>query len=282
MPDSHFSKSDFARDANCKAISLITREAGFESIQRSALEKLSNVLELYLENLLSRTHKYAELASRTKPNYHDILRTLEESGIQLSSFSDYMNQSRQNRHLLTIPTATEQPNKSENNVQFLASDDENDEDEDDDDNSSEKKGASSQFELPEYVPDHLPKFPSRHSFRQTPVYIHRPDDPQRVRELNSQQSRIVEENLKRLMSAENQLLRRAERSRDDLMDITIPIVNYEGALQRRKRVKRARSEIKEPDAVTKPSSHETAAVASTPTPTTPLTDDHQQQQQQHD
>ncbi|KAI7856802.1 hypothetical protein BDC45DRAFT_502356 [Circinella umbellata] len=245
MPDSHFSSSEFTHAANCKTVSLIIREAGFESIQRSALENLSNVLEQYLENLLTTTHKYAELASRSKPNYHDILRSMEDYDIQLASFGNYLKQSRQNGNLVPIPISKEERDDSEKDIQFLPSDDEKDEDEEeeddeDDDDDSEKKG-SSQIPLPDYVPDYLPKFPSRHSFRQTPVYIHRPDDPQRVRELNSQQSRIVEENLKRLMSAENQLLRRTERSKDDLMDITVPIVNYEGTLQRRKRVKRARS-----------------------------------------
>ncbi|KAI8146266.1 hypothetical protein BJV82DRAFT_601128 [Fennellomyces sp. T-0311] len=229
MSDQHFSKTDFTHAANCKAISLITREAGFESIQRSALEKLTEVLELYLENLLSASHNYAELSSRTKPNYHDILHSMEESGITLSSLHTYVNHTR---NLGAIPTARETPVRRASS-QFLASDDEHDNDDDDEDHKEPT--------LPDYVPSHLPKFPSRHSFRQTPVYIHRPDDPQRVRELNSQQSRIVEENLKRLMSAENQLLRRTERVKDDLLDITIPIVNYEGALQRRKRVKRART-----------------------------------------
>ncbi|KAI9266510.1 Bromodomain associated-domain-containing protein [Phascolomyces articulosus] len=262
MPDSHFSSSDFTHAVNCKAVSLIIREAGFDSIQRSALENLSNVLEQYLENLLSTTHKYAELASRSKPNYHDILRSLDDYDIQLASFGNYLDQSRQNGNFVPIPTTKEERDNSEKNIQFLPSDDENDdEEEDDEDDDNSVKKEPSQIPLPDYVPDYFPKFPSRHSFRQTPVYIHRPDDPQRVRELNSQQSRIVEENLKRLMSAENQLLRRSERSKDDSLDITVPIVNYEGALQRRKRVKRTRStDMKDhsPDSTTKPNITNTA------------------------
>ncbi|KAI7901366.1 uncharacterized protein BX663DRAFT_437247 [Cokeromyces recurvatus] len=99
--------------------------------------------------------------------------------------------------------------------------------------------------LPSYVPRHLPTFPSKHSFRKTPVYISRPDDPQKVRELNSEQSRTVEENLKKLMSAENDISRQKNEDStstkiDSIMnDITIPIVNYEIFIQRRKRQKQS-------------------------------------------
>lgn len=80
------------------------------------------------------------------------------------------------------------------------------------------------------------------------IYIQRPDDPQKVRELNSEQSRTVEENLKKLMSAENQLLRQANvesatallsNTTNSSNNIIMPIVNYEGFIQRRKRSKQS-------------------------------------------
>lgn len=69
-----------------------------------------------------------------------------------------------------------------------------------------------------------------------------------MRELNSEQSRTVEENLKKLMSAENQLLRQANVDSATALiptatttanNIMMPIVNYEGFLQRRKRSKQS-------------------------------------------
>ncbi|KAI9320449.1 hypothetical protein BX666DRAFT_1851714 [Dichotomocladium elegans] len=192
MDDKGSTNVDFIHESNLRTITIIARECGFDSIQRSALEKLADLLEQYLQNILYNTHTYSELGCRTRPNYHD--------------------------------TPSKEASDSYN---FLCSDD-------DEENDEVRKATTS---LPEYVPSYMPKFPSRHSFRQTPVYIHRPDDPQRVRELNSQQSRIVEENLKRLMSAENQLIRRQERADADMLDLTVPIVNYEGAIQRKRRVK---------------------------------------------
>jgi hypothetical protein len=71
-----------------------------------------------------------------------------------------------------------------------------------------------------------------------------------VRELTSEQSRTVEENLKKLMSAENQLLRQANvdsanallaesTTKNSNNNIMMPIVNYEGFIQRRKRQKQS-------------------------------------------
>ncbi|KAJ8654661.1 hypothetical protein O0I10_009712 [Lichtheimia ornata] len=217
---------DFPFHVNSHAVSLLAKNCGFDSIQRSALHTLTETLEDYLENLLAKTHLYAELGNRTRPNYHDVIRSLEESGMQLPELGNYLNQHREDR--VHIPLANQKSSiQTEEKYNFLSSDDE------------EEENTEETTSLPEYAPSHMPKFPSRHSFRQTPVYIHRPDDPQRVRELNSQQSRVVEENLKRLMSAENQLLRRHDTMEADMFDLSVPIVNYESAIQRKKRVKRA-------------------------------------------
>lgn len=43
------------------------------------------------------------------------------------------------------------------------------------------------------------------------VYVKRPTDPQKIRELNAEQSRLVESNLKRLMAAENKVAMAAHK-----------------------------------------------------------------------
>lgn len=109
---------DFAFHVNSHAVSLLAKKCGFDSIQRSALHTLTETLEDCefffpvtmrdsktdtpsntpdLENLLAKTHLYAELGNRTRPNYHDVIRSLEESGIQLSEFGNYLNQHREDR-----------------------------------------------------------------------------------------------------------------------------------------------------------------------------------------
>ncbi|KAI7896561.1 uncharacterized protein EV154DRAFT_547215 [Mucor mucedo] len=233
----------FTSDINEKVVSIIAKETGFQGIQPQALDSLSNILGSYIEKMLSSAHLYAELGNRAKPNIHDITRSLENVGVQLSTFQEYLT-----THLNDNETAaktskffkTVKSNKStlEEIPEFLPSENE----------ESEEEEEDTEGGVPTYVPRHLPSFPSKHSFRQTPIYIQRPDDPQKVRELNSEQSRTVEENLKKLMSAENQLLRQANvesatallsNTTNSSNNIIMPIVNYEGFIQRRKRSKQS-------------------------------------------
>ncbi|KAI9476432.1 MAG: hypothetical protein EXX96DRAFT_577177 [Benjaminiella poitrasii] len=224
-----------------KVISIVAKETGFEGIQAQALDYFTNLINAYFENVLNSAHLLAELGNRARPNIHDITRSLENAGVEVSTFKQYLNTKvndtqtvrKVNRYFKAQPKES----TVEKTPQFLPSDNE-DSDDEADDNMTE--GG-----LPTYVPQHLPVFPSKHSFRRTPIYISRPDDPQKVRELNSEQSRTVEENLKKLMSAENDILREKNgESTTEIVDsamnnITMPIVNYEIFLQRRKRQKQS-------------------------------------------
>ncbi|CAO3607104.1 unnamed protein product [Cunninghamella blakesleeana] len=249
--------SEYIDESLKKVVALISKDIGFEAIDKAALISLTNILGSYLETLLLSTHSYAEIGNRIRPNYHDIQQAVKHAGINLLAFEQYANQYRidhhNNKHLLDELNVLKLEQSNETTIEpipdFLASDD----DEEDDEMNKEKEDKEDKDSVDEtqpdtsYVPAHLPKFPSKHSFRQTPVYIDRPENQMQVREMNSQQSRTVEENLKRLMSMESELLRQSElsaRGKDSVLGslkIT-PIVNYETALQRRKRAKKGKLE----------------------------------------
>lgn len=73
--------------------------------------------------------------------------------------------------IVHIPLAKEKPStQTEEKYNFLSSDDE------EEDNTEESTTS-----LPEYAPSHMPKFPSRHSFRQTPVSCLKSDDGEQKR-----------------------------------------------------------------------------------------------------
>ncbi|KAI8076776.1 uncharacterized protein BX664DRAFT_287576 [Halteromyces radiatus] len=249
MHNAHPTNSPYVNEANTKVVTMLAKEAGFESIDRHTLSSFSNLLGTYLETLLISTHSLAELANRTRVNYHDIQQCFQKNGIDLSSLElyseQYNKQNIQAKGKQPIHIDRSKETTIEKIPEFLASDEDDDDEEEDDD---EKDSADESIHgASTYVPSYLPRFPSKHSFRQTPVYIDRPDNPQRVRELNSQQSRTVEENLKRLMSAESDILRQRELGSkgavSPLADLnTTPIVNYETNLQRRKRAKRGKLE----------------------------------------
>ena len=52
-----------------------------------------------------------------------------------------------------------------------------------------------------YVPSNLPPFPSQHTYKDTPVYPGRENDPRRIRELATEEGKLGEEALRRLAGA---------------------------------------------------------------------------------
>ncbi|KAI8967902.1 hypothetical protein BDF20DRAFT_897733 [Mycotypha africana] len=247
---------DYILEALEKVICIVSKEAGYEAVQPQSLELFSNILGAYIDNMLTTAHRQAELGNRARPNIHDITRSAQKAGTDLSIFKHYLqtklNDTPTLKRTKKFFKALKQESTVENVPEFLPSDNENSDNEDESTREDGEEGS-----LPAYVPRHFPPFPSKHSFQQTPIYIDRPDDPQKVRELNSEQSRTVEENLKKLMSAENQLLRRQQKSNPNAMiidndyaehsaiqyeeekDVSIPLVNYETFMQRRKRQKQS-------------------------------------------
>ncbi|KAF9963071.1 hypothetical protein BGZ65_006136 [Modicella reniformis] len=180
-------------EATCrKLVSVLALDAGFEGITASALETLTRTFENYTQQLYSIAHSFAELET-------PLLRgPLQE-------------------------TIAKHQRKKEKKTVLLDSDIEDNTDSDD-----EEPATTS---LPEtkvtartIVPDHLPPFPSKHSYKQTPVFVKRPTDPQKIRELNAEQSRLVESNLKRLMAAENKVAMAAAHKDGSSVGVTTDLL----------------------------------------------------------
>lgn len=64
----------------------------------------------------------------------------------------------------------------------------------------ELSGSSDRSQHP-FIPANFPSFPSKHSYRFTPDVRHTESDPRRVRERATEEARLGEEALRRLMSA---------------------------------------------------------------------------------
>ncbi|KAI9735960.1 MAG: hypothetical protein M1834_001426 [Cirrosporium novae-zelandiae] len=52
-----------------------------------------------------------------------------------------------------------------------------------------------------YIPQHFPSFPSRHTYKETPDFPNREDDPRKVRERATAEGRLGEEALRKLVAA---------------------------------------------------------------------------------
>ncbi|KAG0270754.1 hypothetical protein BGZ95_001559 [Linnemannia exigua] len=194
-------------EATCKKlVSILALDAGFEGITASALESLTRVFENYTQQMYSIAHSFAELAGRTRPDIHDLEQAFSDMNLKPSSLDTYIKTASQSKtpllrgplqEIIAKPTR-----KKEKKTLLLDSDIEDNSDSDDEE---EEKPGSAKVTARTVVPDHLPAFPSKHSYKQTPVFVKRPTDPQKIRELNAEQSRLVESNLKKLMAAENKV-----------------------------------------------------------------------------
>jgi transcription initiation factor TFIID subunit 8 len=58
--------------------------------------------------------------------------------------------------------------------------------------------------LKTYIPNHFPSLPSQHTYRADPVYTNRERDPRKVRELATEEGRLGEEALRKLVAAQSE------------------------------------------------------------------------------
>ncbi|KAF9971482.1 transcription initiation factor TFIID subunit 8 [Actinomortierella ambigua] len=227
-------------DATCQRLmAVLALNAGFNGSTTSALYHLTSMFEHYTQQLYSVAHAFAEHAGRTQPSVHDLQQALKDVKVDPQELIQYIKKAKESKIPLlkgalkeTIP----EPKKFKQEVKpVLASDEEElseseeepleEEEQQLHEKSKKKDGAASgpaprRVPIRKAVPDHLPPFPSKHTYKRTPVYFYRATDPQTIREMNAEQSRLVETNLKRLMAAENKISMAQHKDTLDTLDPT--------------------------------------------------------------
>jgi transcription initiation factor TFIID subunit 8 len=53
-----------------------------------------------------------------------------------------------------------------------------------------------------YIPKHFPPFPSKHTYKATPVFTKRENDPRKIREKATEEGILAEQSLRKLMAAQ--------------------------------------------------------------------------------
>ena len=53
-----------------------------------------------------------------------------------------------------------------------------------------------------YIPSHFPPFPSKHTYKATPVFTDRENDPRKIREKATEEGILAEQSLRKLMAAQ--------------------------------------------------------------------------------
>mmetsp|Transcript_19838 Transcript_19838/g.27700 ORF Transcript_19838/g.27700 Transcript_19838/m.27700 type:complete len:297 (+) Transcript_19838:65-955(+) len=150
------------------------KELGFESVQESVLDSLTEITKKYIEELGRLSHRYTELAARTETNFYDIYHSFKDLGVSFDDLSLFGSVSDD----LSFPKAVA-PFPIKKNIQ-------------------EKETGITTQESRSYIPSFLPPLPSSHAYVQTPLFADRMDDPREIRKLKSKQKRQTQASLARL------------------------------------------------------------------------------------
>ncbi|BFU19551.1 bromodomain associated, putative [Entamoeba histolytica HM-1:IMSS-B] len=72
------------------AAAQIAMSAGYTDAKESALETIADVMEMYIQEIGKKTHQISEHNGRTESSFIDLLFAMEQLGIDIFSFGDYV------------------------------------------------------------------------------------------------------------------------------------------------------------------------------------------------
>lgn len=82
---------EYARSISQRVVAQLAEAAGFESAQESSIEILGDLLIRYMSELASGSHAYAEMASRSDVNAHDVFLSLDDLGSDAQQLQTYLS-----------------------------------------------------------------------------------------------------------------------------------------------------------------------------------------------
>ncbi|KAJ2162749.1 hypothetical protein GGF46_000474 [Coemansia sp. RSA 552] len=91
-----------------RALSILLRTAKFDAATSNSLDLLCSVAVLYMQNMFSHVHTYAEHATRTRPNMNDVGRALEERAVSTKQLYEYYQREKDARSQPPIDAAVAQ------------------------------------------------------------------------------------------------------------------------------------------------------------------------------
>ncbi|PIA63139.1 hypothetical protein AQUCO_00200871v1 [Aquilegia coerulea] len=176
---------EYGRAISKIAVAQICENVGFESLQQSALDHLSEITIRYLRDLGKTAHFYANLAGRSDCNVFDIIQGLEDLGPSQGEVKDSFASSSTVKEIMQYVSLDDIPFACDV-TQFPL---------------IKKQKPTPSFlqvgETPdkEHIPAWLPAFPDRHTYVHTPVWNERKTDPRTDKIEQARQRRKEEQSL---------------------------------------------------------------------------------------
>eukprot|EP01133_Synstelium_polycarpum_P011637 gene11637-13587_t len=162
---------NYAR-ALCKVvIGQITRGFGFAAIHQSALDAMTDIMRLYIEEIGTRAHEYSELASRTDSNFHDVHQAFQDMSIDMNDLYQYLIHADEIPFAKTIPPFPLTESQIAESQATAGGNGTKESTDETTTTTTTTTTTSNTVELPAHIPSFLPDFPDRHTFSKTPLQL---------------------------------------------------------------------------------------------------------------
>ncbi|KAL2312814.1 hypothetical protein POMI540_3709 [Schizosaccharomyces pombe] len=175
-------------------IANILQQLGFDSMTKAAEASFVEAVDKYLRNSFRELALHTQLSKHTIPTTKDVALWLNLLNIPMSSL-----QTELEKNSKPLPPAiNDELDRLANESQDIPSKFKS---------SLDSKMVSQLLgslavsqNRPAYVVNHLPPFPASHTYMATPVYPVRPTSPKQIRELATQESRLAEHALRKILN----------------------------------------------------------------------------------
>lgn len=157
-------------------VSLFAQESGFHSVDRNALELLTEMFQSVLFEMGRSTRMFTELAGRVEPTVGDVTMAFIDMGAKVDPAGLRAYSRRHNRPMVPAPQTLPYPK-----VPTIL--------------TTGKKRP-----LPSYIPDYFPPMPDSHAYIRTPTHKQPITDYAACREKTSQQKRDLERSLSKFFA----------------------------------------------------------------------------------
>ncbi|UPX12912.1 uncharacterized protein EKO05_0003445 [Ascochyta rabiei] len=180
---------DFYDQQLRRAIAIQCRTLGFESARPDALEEFRGLVDSYMTKFLANVRMSMTSARRTETVAHDWIYALANAGLHGSAaLEPHFDTGEIPPSILQPqfePPAPPEPQPISTDALL----------------GPELSGRTDK-EARAYIPKHFPPFPSKNTYKATPVFTKRENDPRKIREKATEEGILAEQSLRKLMAAQ--------------------------------------------------------------------------------
>ncbi|KAL2825021.1 hypothetical protein BDW59DRAFT_172529 [Aspergillus cavernicola] len=186
LPEPAIADESYVNNTMSRVIRQSLRDCGFDIADPLAVEGFRNAAEEYLLKLSSYVRTSMLSSRRLQPIPPDFEYALKRHSLPVDSLHPYLKPSPKIEPIPTqLPSPPSEDDDDFKTLPFLG---------------PQLSGEDDRVRSP-YIPKHFPEFPSKHTYRHTPVFTERERDPRKIRERAADDGRHGEEALRKLARA---------------------------------------------------------------------------------